>query len=239
MKKWKTNNCTVYQVLEGRSNSFLVQSENNYLLVDTGRKNSWKELNRKLDHLLGGSILSCLMLTHTHFDHVENALKIKERYNTRIIVHKTEAKYLKRGSTTLPNGTNGATGFLVDVLGKRIQSRYGYEPLKHDILVDLKYDLTPFGFKEYIIHTPGHSKGSMSMVVDHEIAIVGDTMFGVFGNSVYPPFADNPEIMIDSWGNLLSTGCSSFLPGHGKEISRELLEKQYCRTYKNIDNSKL
>ena len=232
MKKWKTNNCTVYQVLEGRSNSFLVKSNNNYLLIDTGRKNSWKQLSRKLDHLLGGSKLSSLMLTHTHFDHVENALKIKERYNTRIIVHKTEAEYLKSGSTPLPNGTNVATGFLVDVLGKRIQSRYGYEPVNPDILVDLKYDLTPFGFKGYIIHTPGHSRGSMSIIVDHELAIVGDAMFGAFGNSVYPPFADNPDIMIDSWGNLLGTGCSSFLPGHGNAISRELLEKQYCKHMK-------
>ncbi len=72
----------------------------------------------------------------------------------------------------------------------------------------------------------------MSIVVDHELAIVGDAMFGVFGNSVYPPFADNPEIMIDSWGKLLSTGCSSFLPGHGNEISRELLEKQYSKHMK-------
>ena len=97
MMKWNTTNCTVYQVLEGRSNSFLVNSKNNYILIDTGRKNSWKELKTKLDQLLGGTKLSCLVLTHTHFDHAENASKIKETYNSRIIVHKSEVEYLKKG----------------------------------------------------------------------------------------------------------------------------------------------
>ena len=58
----------------------------------------------------------------------------------------------------------------------------------------------------------------------------------MIGNSVYPPFADDPEIMIKSWANLLQTGCSSFLPGHGKEIFYELLEKQYYKHNMSIFN---
>jgi glyoxylase-like metal-dependent hydrolase (beta-lactamase superfamily II) len=56
---------------------------------------------------------------------------------------------------------------------------------------------------------------------------VGDAMFGVFWWSVFPPFADDVPIMIRSWGKLLNTGSKLFLPGHGTENSRELLEKQY------------
>ena len=117
----------------------------------------------------------------------------------------------------------------MDVFGKKMQSRYEYDPADPDIYVDEKYDLKPLKLNAHIIHTPGHSKGSMSIVIDNEIALVGDAMFGVFGKSIYPPFADNPEILIESWGKLLDTGCSSFLPGHGKEISRELVEKQYYK----------
>ena len=227
MKKWITNSCIIYQILEGRSNSFLVNSKNNYILIDTGRKNTWKELTAKLNELLNKNELSYLILTHTHFDHAENAAKIKKKYKPKIIVHKNEAEYLKQGSSPLPKGTNFATGFMSDVLGKLFQYRYNYESADLDILVDKNYNLSNFGFNAYIIHTPGHSKGSVSVIIDDEIAIVGDSMFGVFKNSAFPPYADDPEIMVKNWNNLLKTECLIFLPGHGNAISRKLLEGQY------------
>ena len=227
MKTWNTKNCTIYQILEGRSNSFLINSQNNYILIDTGRANSWKKLSSKLDDILGKDKLSCLILTHTHFDHVENADKIKEKYKSMIIVHQSESEYLMLGNSPLPKGSNLATGFMTEVLGKKLESRYQYEKVNPDIIVDQRYDLIDFEFNAHIIHTPGHSKGSLSIIIDNEIAIVGDAMFGVFGNSIYPPFADDPETMVKSWIKLINTNCDLFLPGHGKEISRKLLESQY------------
>lgn len=227
MKTWNTENCTIYQILEGRSNSFLINSQNNYILIDTGRANSWKKLSSKLDDILGKDKLSCLILTHTHFDHIENAAKIKEKYKSIIIVHQSESEYLMLGNSPLPKGSNLATGFMTEVLGKKLESRYQYEKVNPDIIVDQKYDLIDFEFNAYIIHTPGHSKGSLSIIIDNEIAIVGDAMFGVFGNSIYPPFADDPETMVKSWNKLINTNCDLFLPGHGKEIIRKLLESQY------------
>ncbi|UTB31789.1 MAG: hypothetical protein NKF70_09735 [Methanobacterium sp. ERen5] len=65
----------------------------------------------------------------------------------------------------------------------------------------------------------------MSIIIDNKIAIVGDAMFGIFGNSIYPPFADNPKIMIESWGKLLDTGCSSFY--------RDMVKKLVVNCLKN------
>lgn len=119
---------------------------------------------------------------------------------------------------------------MVDVFGKKMQSRYKYESADPDILVGEKLDLDIFGLNSYIIHSLGHSKGSMCIIIDDDgIALVGDTMFGVFGNSIFPPFADDVEIMIENWKKLLETGCKLFLSGHGKVISRELLGKQYIK----------
>lgn len=234
IKTWNTRNCLVYQILEGRSNSFLIKYGNNFILVDTGRKNSWKELTSKLDEILGENKLSCLVLTHTHFDHAENANRLKTKYKCRIIVHESEADYLKHGNTPLPKGTNLITGIIVNTIGKNVQSRYNYESINPDILVDENYNLGDFGFSVYIIHTPGHSKGSISIIIDDEIALVGDTLFGVVKNSVYPPFADDTKNMIKSWEKLLKTSCKLFLPGHGREIKRKLLEKEYEKQSKKF-----
>jgi len=59
------------------------------------------------------------------------------------------------------------------------------------------------------------------------MAFVGDTMFGIFPGSVFPPFAEDPRQLINSWGQLLDTGCSLFLPSHGSANTRELVQKEY------------
>lgn len=101
-----------------------------------------------------------------------------------------------------------------------------YKPAVVDIEVEDKYDLSSFGFNAYIIHTPGHTYGSMSIIVDNEIALVGDAMSGLF-NSICPPFALDTKLMAESWKRLLDTGCSVYLPSHGTEDSREFVSKQY------------
>jgi glyoxylase-like metal-dependent hydrolase (beta-lactamase superfamily II) len=230
MRKWTTTNgMIIYQVLSGRSNSFLVSSNDNFMLIDTGRSSSWGKLSKNLDEILSKNNLSCLILTHTHFDHTENAAKIKEKYKSKIIVHKNESAYLKSGRSPLPKGTNILTKILINSIGKKMESQYNYENAQFDILVDEKLDLNEFGFNAYILHTPGHSSGSTSIIIDDELAIVGDAMFGVFKWSIFPPFADNVQLMTESWDKLLKTNCSTYLPGHGAEISLNLLKKQFFK----------
>jgi glyoxylase-like metal-dependent hydrolase (beta-lactamase superfamily II) len=100
--------------------------------------------------------------------------------------------------------------------------------------VDNLLDLNDLGINACIMHTPGHTSGSISVIVDDEIAIVGDTMFGVFGGSVFPPFAENVLQMIQSWGKLLQTNCKVFIPSHGTANSRSLVEKDYVKRVQGL-----
>ncbi len=69
----------------------------------------------------------------------------------------------------------------------------------------------------------------MSLIVDDEIAIVGDAMFGIFPGSIFPPFGDDKLQITQSWKLLLETGCRLFLPAHGTANSREQVEKSVRR----------
>ena len=40
------------------------------------------------------------------------------------------------GNAPLPKGNNGVTRFLIDVIGKKMESHYSYEPVDPDILID-------------------------------------------------------------------------------------------------------
>lgn len=229
MKTWKTQSgYEIIQLLSGRSNVFLLTNGEKNILIDTSVSRLWNKLQRKLDKL-GINTIDYLILTHAHFDHAANANKIRKKYNSLVIIQKEEASYLSNGDNILPNGTNLFTRPIVNILGKRLFSRFRYEPCQYDVLVDSCFDLKDFGFNGYLIHTPGHTKGSMSLIVDNEIAIVGDSMFGVFKGSVFPPYAENPEQMVQSWGKLLETKCSLFIPSHGTENSRSLVQKDYIK----------
>ena len=234
MKKWITKSgYIIYQVLSVRSNVFLISNGVNCILVDTSVKNKWGSLNKKISKLCEeGAALTSLILTHSHFDHVGNAASVKEKYGAKVIAHRNEAGNLSKGKTSLPKGTILLTKWF-DVFGEKAAQSVKYEPVKYDVLVDDRYDLNEMGFNAYIMHTPGHTEGSVSVIIDDEIAIVGDTMFGVFKGSVLPFFADNTKAMVNSWGKLLDTQCLQYLPSHGTANSRELLKKQYNK-YKAV-----
>jgi len=227
MKSWETKNgVKVTRVLAGRSNAFLVVNGDKHFLVDTGPGGRWKTLDRRLRRLGIGS-LDALILTHAHYDHAGSAARLQEKYEAKVIAHIAEGPSLARGENNAVGGTNALARLLIAALGKRFARRARYEPCRPDIQVDPSFDLSRFGFKAVALHTPGHTPGSLSVIVDGEIAIVGDAMFGVFPGTVFPPYALDAVETVKSWGKLLATHCRLFLPAHGSENPRKLVLRDY------------
>lgn len=229
MKHWSTSNgYKIIQILSGRSNVFLLTNGQTNMLIDTSSGFMWKTLRKNLESLNIEKI-DLLILTHSHFDHAANAARIREKYKASVIIHHTETEYLNSGDNILPAGTNHFSRFLVKAFAERFRSVARYQPCKFDLTIDETYDLSDYGFNAYLMHTPGHTAGSCSLIIENEIALVGDTMFGVFPGSIFPPFANDQNQLIKSWEKLLSTRCKLFIPSHGTENKRSLVEKDYIR----------
>ncbi|MCX6138495.1 MAG: MBL fold metallo-hydrolase [Ignavibacteriales bacterium] len=229
MKIWTTaSGYTITRVIGGRCNVYLLSNGGKHILVDTNLSRYRHTLVRSLETLKIDR-LDALVLTHTHFDHVENAAFIQKQYSAQVIVHVSEAEYLRRGNTPLPSGTILPTKILTSLISKRVQSHFAYEPCRADIQADDGFSLRSFGFNARLMHTPGQSCGMMSLIVENEIAFVGDAMMGVYPNSIFVPFAEDASQLVRSWGKLLDTECTLFLPGHGSPVGRVLVEKCYRR----------
>lgn len=231
MTTWTTDKgMRIRRLLGGRSNVFLVSRDNRHILVDTSTKSNGHRLIKRLDSLsIKPGSLSALILTHAHFDHAANAAMIRNTYNAKLIVSEREAGLLESGKNAPLRGAMPVTRFLYNKIVKRfnVMDRLAYDTCNHDIVVRDRYDLKDFGFNAYILHTPGHTAGSMSVIVDGEIAIAGDALFGLFPGSVLSPWAADWEQMVRSWKMLLDTGCGLFLPSHGRPRDRGTLLKQY------------
>jgi len=231
MKAWTTKNGNkIYELLNGRSNVYLIIYKDHNILIDTGKSSSYKKLKTKIQQILPeGSTINFLILTHTHFDHCQNAKKIQDLHSCKIIMHKNEMEYAKQGYTPIPGGTNIITR-LISNIGRKIGPKIaGYQSFSPDVVFEKEMDLYKYEINIKLIETKGHSAGSNSIIVDNEIALVGDTLFGILPNSVYPPFADDIYDLIKSWNKLLNTDCNLFLPGHGRSVTRLLLKKQYYK----------
>jgi hydroxyacylglutathione hydrolase len=229
MKIWNTESgYEIFRILSGRSNSYFISAPAYNILVDTGNKADFNKLISGINSLyMPNNKISFLILTHMHFDHCQNAAKIKKIEKCRIVISKKGKEFAEQGYSTLPKGVLLVTKpitLLGNLIGKII---FGYETFAADIFVEDEFDFGNYDLKIKLINTAGHSSDSISVVVDDEVAIVGDAMFGIFKKSVLPPFADNPAEMVASWKKLLDTPCNTFLPGHGREIKRELLQKEF------------
>ncbi len=225
MKTFTTSQGThIQQIAGGRSNVFLVSGPSYRLLVDTGPQYKGTRLTGTLQNKAGGKV-DGLLLTHTHFDHAGNARLVKETFGCEVFVHRSEEAYLLSGDCPLPAGTNVFTKLLINAFGKIASKKVRYPTCTAETLIDDQYSFSDKGLNAIALHTPGHSCGSLSMIVDDEIVLACDTLFGIFPGNCFPPFGDNITQLAESWEKLLNTGATLFLPSHGWPVSRKTIEK--------------
>jgi len=114
-------------------------------------------------------------------------------------------------------------GFLLKGVGRKAST----EPNKVDIILsDEDYPLKEFGIQGKILFTPGHSRGSISVVLDTGEAFVGDSAMSGFPLTIgpnLPVFAEDLSLLKESWTKLIDNGAKTIYPGHGKPFPIEKL----------------
>jgi hydroxyacylglutathione hydrolase len=211
------------------SNAYVVANGKQAILIDCGMKKKEKKILVALARMqLSPADIQLIILTHTHYDHAGSLKALQQITKAKVLVHKAEAACLEEGFCELPKGTMWFPK-IMSAIGRALNKRVGrYAPVAPDIAISKRFNLHPYGIDGYVLPTPGHTAGSISVVIEGNHAIVGDTLFNIFRHSVFPAYANDQEILLKSWKKLLEIRCKHFYPGHGKPFRRERLQKTYA-----------
>jgi glyoxylase-like metal-dependent hydrolase (beta-lactamase superfamily II) len=216
------------------TNFYLLKCKEGYLLIDAGWVGKYETFKKEL-HCIDIDMHSIryLLLTHHHHDHAALVQNIRSETDCRIIIHEAEVAYVEKG-ITYTNETKQFNLWLK--LFDRLVSPFihcNYDPIvlnEDDIIIgDDDYDIFNLtGVRGKIVHTPGHSKGSLSLLLENGDSFVGDVAMNIlkaFGQQYRPVEAENYADVYKSWGKLIQHGTKTVYPSHGKRFQIEELAK--------------
>ncbi len=219
-------NC--YLVKQG--NSFILFDTGGYIILDKEINNRQEMLERELDKAgCNSENLKLIVLTHGDYDHSANAAYIREKYKTKIAMHKGDLNLVEK-----PNLEDVMKSFsyrsvflkmLFCILKKKIESINikilgHFRGFKPDIFLNDGETLHQYGLDAKIIHIPGHTPGSIAILTQNGQLIAGD----IFANTQKPKASPNAldfPAMDKSIEVLGKLDIKTVYPGHGKPFKMD------------------
>ncbi len=215
----------------GGVNCYLIKTADGFILIDTGfpfnRDNLLKELEK--EGCLPGT-LKLVVLTHRDWDHTGSAAYLKEKYKTRIAIHKADAggeQLIKRKMKPF---------YLMILMIPKIMKilpkirEYPLERFETDLFLEDGMSLLDYGFDAEILHLPGHTKGSIAVLTGNSDLFCGDIIQDSYlkkGKPVFAQIFEDEKKLILSIERLKQQNIKTVYPGHGKPFAWEKFLENY------------
>lgn len=181
----------------GQANCYIVgcSATHEAVVIDPGADDPWIE--RTLQEL--GLTLVQIVLTHGHIDHIVGVPALKARHGAPVVIHPAEAAALTDPSVNF--SSLFGQPFVADPADAFLNEG---DVLRVGTTVEMQ-----------VVHTPGHSPGSVSLIMSDRV-ISGDALFaGSIGRTDLP--GGDFETLIRSIKEKLLTlpADTQVFPGHG------------------------
>jgi glyoxylase-like metal-dependent hydrolase (beta-lactamase superfamily II) len=170
--------------------------------------------------------IGLILLTHAHWDHMGSAKDLKEITGAPIAVHAREAAWVEGGNPPLPPGVT-SWGKLFMAVHRLFMPFISVPAAGVDRrLDDDEASLEEFGVPGLVMHTPGHSPGSVSVILESGEAFVGDLAMNRLPLRLTPGlpiFADDLEEVVRSWRRIFEHEVTTIFPAHGEPFSADVM----------------
>lgn len=207
------------------ASAYLLEGTEGIYLIDCGTPDGIEQILSNIKMLgFAPETVKAIFGTHGHYDHVGAAAYLKEKYGCQLYLHREDAKRVEEG----------------DDLSTTASLLYGrkFPPCVVDVFLEdgEKHDFGNHVTME-VIHTPGHTPGSVCFAMDmngFQFLIAGDTVYG--GYSQY--IGSDEERWKESLEKITSRHFDGFTFGHmGPNVSCDAdmrlaeLKKQFAAYY--------
>ena len=181
------------------SNVYLLEDEDP-IVVDTGTGMYADTALEEMSKIVPLRKIGRIVLTHCHYDHIGGAAAFQKATGGKIFLHEAEAEPIRAGDMSLA---------ISDMFGEKLRT-LDIEPLKD------KQKLKCGSCELQVLHTPGHSPGSIALHDEaSESAVVGDTVFCDGGVGRWDLPGGDLAKLIGSIKRLQELGLRNMYPGHG------------------------
>jgi len=211
-------------------NTCYIVKDKGAVLIDGAWSGSAPSFSNLLSiHEISPDEIKLIILTHGDFDHVGGTREIQELTGARIVMHQNDSENLEKAIFQWTVGVTawGKISRTLIMPFAKIKGRFPSATV--DIaLGDNGLSLREYGIPGEIVYTPGHTFGSISVILESGEAFVGcmaqNRMPFVFRPKL-PIYAKDIELLKKSWGQVIGMGAKTIYPGHGKPFPVERIIK--------------
>ena len=156
------------------------------------------------------------VLTHEHCDHILGCSRFREQFNCKVYASSKCDNNMRNSKYNFSQYYNA---FIILQTKEIIEKQKKINPFTTyaDIVFSEEKTLDWMGHKLYLRETPGHSQGSICILVDNEYLFSGDTLLKDDGTGVRFVGSDKEQLLRITYPWLKSLDQSiKVYPGHGE-----------------------